>query len=80
MLSNSEREMPKTIIFCCTKNDCSKVYRHLAKAAVCKHTVSMYHASLTQDTKRQMLDDFKSGVQLLCLSATIAFGMVNKTK
>lgn len=80
MLSRSATEVPKTIFFCRTKNDCSKVYYHLAKAAVCKRTVSMYHASLTQATKAQLYDDFKSGVRLLCLSATIAFGMViNKT-
>lgn len=69
-------EVPKTIIFCGTKNNCSKVYCHLVKAAHSKHSVSMYHSSLTQATKAQMHDDFKSGVQLRCLSATIAFGMV----
>lgn len=69
-------EVPKTIVFCRTKNDSSKVYRFLHKSAHNKHAVSMYHSSLTQATKIQVQDNFKSGSQLRCLSATIAFGMV----
>lgn len=72
-------EVPKTIIFCRTKNDCSKVYCFLCKSAQNKDAVSMYHSSLTQVTKTQVQDNFKCGAQLRCLSATIAFGMVKKT-
>ena len=76
MLCKSAVEVPKTLIFCRTKNDCSKVYRHLIRSAVNKQTVSMYHASLTEATRAQVHADFKSGLQLLCVPATIAFGMV----
>lgn len=71
-------EVPKTIIFCRTKNDCSKVYFFLRKYAQDKNSVSMYHSSLTQPTKAQVREKFKSGTQLRCLSATVAFGMVIK--
>ena len=72
-----EEGAPKTIIFCRTKNDCSKVYSFVSKS-ICRgtNTVSMYHGSLSQATKSQVLADFKSGTELRCLSATIAFGMV----
>ena len=72
-----QQEVPKTIIFCRTKNDCSKIYCYLCKYAHAKHSVSMYHSSLTPSTKAQVRDNFKSGAQLRCLSATVAFGMVN---
>lgn len=75
VLGKSSMEVPKTIIFCGTKNNCSKVYCHLVKAAN-KSAVSMYHSSLTKATKTKIHDDFKSGTQLRCLAATIAFGMV----
>ena len=68
--------VPKTIIFCQTKNICAKVYRLLLKAAERKCAVSMYHASLTRSTRVQVLHDFKSGRLLQCISATVAFGMV----
>lgn len=67
--------IPKTIVFCKTKNICSKVYCCLSKTARDKSSVSMYHASLTQATKAQVHENFKSGSQLRCLAATIAFGM-----
>lgn len=72
------QEMPKTIIYCRTKNDCSKVYLHLRKYARVKCLVTMYHSSLTPATKRDVQDKFKNGDELRCLSATIAFGMVYK--
>lgn len=69
-------ELPKTIIFRCTKNDCARIYSFLCKSAP-RHAMSMYHSSLTQTTKTEIQDLFKSGDRLRCLSATIAFGMVN---
>lgn len=76
-LGQTTSQAPKTIVFCTTKNYCSKVYYCLSKGACDKHAVSMYHASLTQDTKSKVHDNFKCGAQLRCLSATVAFGMVN---
>ena len=75
MLAEDE-DILKTIIFCRTKNDCAKIYGFLCKSGD-KHAVSMYHSSLTQGTKTQIQENFKSGGQLRCLSATVAFGMVN---
>ena len=74
-MMNEKEDAPKTIVFCRTRNDCAKVYSFLCKSAP-RNTVSMYHSSLTQATKRQVQADFKSGTELRCLSATIAFGMV----
>lgn len=71
----SRNEMPKTLIFCCTRNDCAKVYTFLSKSA--HRQVSMYHSSLTQNTKSKVQSSFGYGGQLRCLSATVAFGMVN---
>ena len=69
-------EVPKTIVFCRTKNDCVKVYNFLCKSSP-KHAVTMYHSSLTQATRDKVQELFKSrGAILRCLSATIAFGMV----
>ena len=76
LLSKDEEVVPKTIIFCRTKNDCAKVYSFLYKSSH-SYAVSMYHSSLTQATKTQVQDSFKSRGQLKCLSATVAFGMVN---
>jgi superfamily II DNA helicase RecQ len=71
-----KEDAPNTIIFCRTKNDCSKVYSFVSKS-ICRHTVSMYHGSLSEATKSQVLADFTSDTELRCLSATITFGMVN---
>lgn len=71
-----EEEMPKTLIFCCTKTECAKVYNYLRKSSQNGNTISMYHASLTQTTRSQVQKSFQCG-QPRCLSATIAFGMVN---
>lgn len=70
-------EVPKTIVFCRTKNDCAKIYSFLCKSPP-RHTVAMYHSSLTEATKNKMQEQFKCRGQLRCLSATIAFGMVNR--
>lgn len=77
LLNEEEEDAPKTIVFCRTKNDCAKVYSFMCKSAP-RHTVSMYHSSLTQATKLRVHADFKSDTELKCLSATIAFGMVNR--
>ena len=71
-----DEEIPKSIIFCRTRNDCSRVFLYLHKQARQKTSVTMYHSSLTQTTKREVERNFKTGEQLRCLSATVAFGMV----
>lgn len=73
-------DVPKTVIFCRTKNDTSKVYSFLLKSAYSKHSVGMYHSSLTQRTKTHVQDNFRAGCSLRCLSAKVAFGMVNLPK
>ena len=70
----SRNAMPKTLIFCCTRNDCAKVYGFLRKSA--HRQVSMYHSTLTQTTKTEVQSSFRCGGRLRCLSATVAFGMV----
>lgn len=75
-LARKRKKSPKQSFFCRTKNDCAKVYKYLSKSAD-KDAVSMYHSSLTQDTKTKIESSFECGDQLRCLSATIAFGMVN---
>ena len=79
VLSKARRpaEVPKTIIFCQTKNDAAKVYALLLKSAYSKHSVSMYHSSITQGTRTRVQEKFSTGTELRCLTATIAFGMVN---
>ena len=76
MLRDDPEDMPKTIVFCRTKNDCAKVYNFLSKSAR-RHAVGMYHANLTQGTKAYVQEQFRCRSQLKCLSATVAFGMVN---
>lgn len=71
-------QVPKTVVFCRTKNDCAKVYCFLNKSASTRNVISMYHSSLTQYTKALVQERFKSGSELRCLSATVAFGMVNE--
>ena len=69
------KDIPKTIVFCRTKDVACKVYKFLLHASPKRKYVSMYHASLTQRTKKYIWDNFKNG-QIRCISATIAFGMV----
>ena len=56
------------------------IYQFLRKVAKSRSYVSMFHASLTEETKRAVYDDFTShSSQLRCLVGTIAFGMVSKS-
>lgn len=71
------KEVPKTLIFCQTKDAVCKVYKLLSKADCTGKLVSMFHASLTQATKSHMQHSFQSSSSgLRCLAATVAFGMV----
>ena len=71
----SAEDIPKTIIFCHTKEVTCKVYEFLMRASPKRDYVAMYHANLTQHTKKYVYDNFRGG-QIRCISATIAFGMV----
>ena len=69
--------IPKTIIFCGTKELTVKAYRYLQGAALFPHYVGAYHADLTQHSKHFVLQQFmSSGSEMRCLCSTIAFGMV----
>ena len=70
-------DVPKMIIFCQSKEAAVKIYRFLSGSAYHKESVSMFHASLTQNTKRVIQERFQSSTcTLRCLVATVAFGMV----
>ena len=43
--------IPKTIVFSHMKDDVYKVYRFLRDSALQKHSVSMYHASQTEEAR-----------------------------
>lgn len=69
--------IPKTLIFCQTKDAVIKVYRLFLQYAPSKATVSVFHASLTPSTKSATVKIFQSfNSRLRILVATVAFGMV----
>ena len=69
--------IPKTLIFCRWKETAANIYCFLSYSAACREHVSMYHASLTEHSKREIYIHFSSRFsRLRCLVATIAFGMV----
>lgn len=71
--------IPKTVIFSQTKDEVYKVFKSLSALARHKHSVSMYHASQSEETKLFIQSTFRSpSSELRCLSATLAFGMVGK--
>ena len=79
MISTTEQPsiILKTLIFSQTKDDVYKVFSFLRASSLHKCTVSMYHASQSEETKAFIQSTFQSSMtELRCLSATIAFGMV----
>ena len=77
MQSHNPCSIPKTLIFCCRKETAANIYRFLSYSAASREHVTMYHASLTERSKREIYIRFSSrSSQLRCLVATIAFGMV----
>ena len=66
---------PKTVIFCGRKEVICNVYQYLKVAAKLPYYVTMYHASISDETKEAVYSDFVSG-RVCCLVSTIAFGMV----
>jgi superfamily II DNA helicase RecQ len=71
------KNMPKTVVFCRTKNVAARIYYFLSKEAASRECVSMFHASLTDETKASVYRTFSSSNSVIrCLCATVAFGMV----
>ena len=75
--ANDLAMIPKTVIFSQTKDEVHKVHSFLSSVTTQKHSVMMYHASQSEETKSFIRFTFKSpSSELRCLSATLAFGMV----
>ena len=78
MRGPSPENFPKTLIFCKTKTQCVKVYTLLRSMSAHKGLVSMYHATLSEETKAFLYRHFSARQSdLRCLVCTIAFGMVS---
>jgi len=74
-LKDNPGAFPKTVIFCSRKETVSLVYRFLCHSD--KSSITMYHASLTEETKKAVYSEFsKPTSRIRCLIATLAFGMV----
>ena len=74
---NDPRDMPKTIIFFGSKEQTVQAYLFLKNTAFFPHYAGAYHASLTENTKQYVLQQFMSSTtEMRCLCSTIAFGMV----
>ena len=52
---------PKTVIFCGRKEVICNVYQYLKVAAKLPYYVTMYHASISDETKEAVYSDFVSG-------------------
>ena len=67
---------PKTLIYSQTKELTVALYRYLRINA--NRAVAVYHASLTEETKKAVYVEFcRPGSQIHCLIATVAFGLVS---
>ena len=64
----------RRVIFCKRKETVSAVYEYLKVVSKSSY-VTMYHASISDETKEAVYSAFVSGC-LYCLVSTIAFGMV----
>ena len=74
----SPRDIPKTVIFCRRKDMVAVLYKHLRSCSKIPDSVSMFHASLTDETKKSIYSTFTSSSSTLrCLISSIAFGMVS---
>ena len=78
MRGPSPDTFPKTLVFCKTKAQCVKVYMLLSSMSSHRGLVSMYHATLSEETKEFLYRHFSARhSDLRCLVCTIAFGMVS---
>ena len=77
-MNNCSDSHPKVVVFCSRKDAVSTIFQFLRQSAKTKESVAMYHASLTDDTKKHIYTDFSTPHSTIrCLVATIAFGMVS---
>lgn len=68
--------LPKMVIYCQTKELSVSLHRLLRINA--SSAVAVYHASLTEETKKAVYEEFcHPGSQIRCLIATVAFGLVS---
>ena len=75
--SSQPFSIPKTLIFCQTKDAAIKIYRLFLQYEAPRGSVAVFHASLTQSTKSGIVELFQSCTsRLRILVATVAFGMV----
>ena len=75
---HSCKNAEKQLFICNTKHVVVKLYNFQSKAACVQSMVSMYHATLTEETKRFLSQQFfLPSSDLWCLVATVAFGMVS---
>ena len=74
-------DVPKMIIFCQSKEAAVKIYRFLSGSAYHKDSVSMFHASLTQNVTPNYLSVFlaaskrnraDSDTSSMCVAVTLA--------
>ena len=76
--AKESKDIPKTLVFCRTKEAAVNMYRLLLQSSSRRDYVSMFHASLTKATKQAIQHNFQSPTSALrCLVATVAFGMVS---
>ena len=73
----TSRDVPKTLIFCQTKDVVVKVYLALSQSTAVQGSISMYHGSLSEATKAVIQHQFQQSHTLMCVVATIAFGLVS---
>ena len=76
MCSNPQN-FPKTLIFCKTKSQCVRVFNVITKICGSRRMISMYHASLSEETKQSLRVQITNILDMRCLVCTIAFGMVS---
>ena len=72
----SPKDIPKTVIFCRRTlwQYFTNTFVHFPRSQI----VSMFHASLTDETKKSIYSKFTSSTSTLrCLISSIAFGMVS---
>lgn len=76
--SQDPHSIPKTVMFCRTKERAVRLYKFLSSTAYHEHYIGAYHASLTDDTRKFVYRNFVARCgELRCLCATVVFGMVS---
>ena len=60
MRGPSRDTFPKTLVFCKTKAQCVKVYMLLSSMSSHRGLVSMYHATLSEETKEFLYRHFSA--------------------